>query len=85
MQFATRVRAWRVARLDSETALSRKPFGIGHTYIHTFLVRMTDTVGSQNTDLSSWDTLYKDSRNLHVTLTCITNDTSIPGTLLNKL
>jgi hypothetical protein len=27
-------------------------------YIHTFLLRMTDTVTSQNSDLSSWDTLY---------------------------
>jgi hypothetical protein len=27
-------------------------------YIYTFLLRMTDTVTSQNTDLSSWDTLY---------------------------
>jgi hypothetical protein len=39
--------------LCSEIALSRKPFGIGH---------MTDTVASQNIDLSSWNTLYK-SRN----------------------
>jgi hypothetical protein len=30
MQFATRVRTWRVARLYSEIAVSRKPFGIGH-------------------------------------------------------
>jgi hypothetical protein len=45
--------------LNSEIALSRKPFGIGHMYIYTFLLRMTDTVTSQNIDLSSWDTLYK--------------------------
>jgi hypothetical protein len=48
MQFATRVRTWRVARLYSilysEIALSRKPFGIGHMYIHAFLLRMADTV-----------------------------------------
>jgi hypothetical protein len=36
MHFATRVRTWRIARLYSETALSRKPFGIGHIYIYTF-------------------------------------------------
>jgi hypothetical protein len=28
-------------------------------YIYTFLLRMTDTVTSQNIDVSSWDTLYK--------------------------
>jgi hypothetical protein len=44
--------------LYSEIALSRKPFGIGHMYIYTFLLRMTDIVASQNIDLSSWDTLY---------------------------
>ena len=27
-------------------------------YIHTFLLRMTDTVTSQNIDISSWDILY---------------------------
>jgi hypothetical protein len=27
-------------------------------YIYKFLLRMTDTMTSQNTDLSSWDTLY---------------------------
>jgi hypothetical protein len=44
--------------LCSEIALSRKPFGIGHMHIYTFLLRMTDTVTSQNIDFSSWDTLY---------------------------
>jgi hypothetical protein len=44
--------------LYSEIALSRKPFGIGHMYIYTLLLRMTDTVTSQNIDRSSWDTLY---------------------------
>jgi hypothetical protein len=58
MHFATRVRTWRVARLYSETALSRKPFGIGHMYIYTFLLRITDIVISQNADVSSCDTLY---------------------------
>jgi hypothetical protein len=64
MHFATRVRTWRVARLYSvqysETALSRKPFGIGHMYIYTsfFWLRMADTMASQTIDLSSWDTLY---------------------------
>jgi hypothetical protein len=42
----------------SEIAVSRKPFGIGHMYIHTFLLTMTDTMASQNIDISSWDTLY---------------------------
>jgi hypothetical protein len=65
MHFATRVRTWRVSRLYrlysvlySEIALSRKPFVIGHMYIYNFLLRMTDTITSENTDLSSWDTLY---------------------------
>jgi hypothetical protein len=57
MHFETRVRPWRVARLYSEIALSRKPFGIGLMYIYHFLLRMTDTMTSQNTDLSSWITL----------------------------
>jgi hypothetical protein len=41
--------------------LSRKPFGVGHTHTHiyTFLLRMTDTVASQNIGLSFWDTLYR--------------------------
>jgi hypothetical protein len=43
-----------------EIAQSRKPFGIGHMYIYTFLLRMTDTMTSQNFDFSSWDTLYID-------------------------
>jgi hypothetical protein len=56
MHFATRVRTWRVARLHSEIALSRKPFGTGHTYIYTLLLRMTDTMTFQDTDLSARDT-----------------------------
>jgi hypothetical protein len=44
--------------LYSEIALSRKPFGIGHMYIYTFLLSMTDTMTSQNVDVSSWDSLY---------------------------
>jgi hypothetical protein len=62
MHFATRVRTWRVARLYSvqysEIALSRKPFGIGHMYTDTFLLRIADTVTSQNIDLFCWDNLY---------------------------
>jgi hypothetical protein len=27
-------------------------------YIYTFLLRMTNTMTSQNIDLSSWDTMY---------------------------
>jgi len=30
-------------------------------YIYTFLLRMTDTMIYQNIDISSWDTLYKQS------------------------
>jgi hypothetical protein len=36
MHFATRVGTWRVARLYSEIALTRKPFAIGHMYIYNF-------------------------------------------------
>jgi hypothetical protein len=65
MNFVTRERTWRVARpysvLYSEISLSQKPFGIGHIYIYTFLLRMADTMTSQNIDLSSWDILYKDT------------------------
>jgi hypothetical protein len=62
MHFAVRVTTWHVSRLYnvlySEIQLSRKPFGIGHKYIYTFLLRMADSIASQNIDLSSWDTLY---------------------------
>jgi hypothetical protein len=44
-----------ILELYSEISLSQKTFGMGHMY--TFLLRMTDTVTSQNIDLSSWDTL----------------------------
>jgi hypothetical protein len=64
MHFAARVRTWRVARLYTvqctvynEIAAFRKPFGKGHVYIFNLLLRMTDTMTSQNIDLSSWDTL----------------------------
>jgi hypothetical protein len=52
--------------LYSEIALSRKPFGIGHMYIYKFLLRATDTMTSQNTDLPSWDTLYNDTLSISV-------------------
>jgi hypothetical protein len=42
----------------SEVALSQKQFRIEHMYIYTFLLKMTDTVTSQNIDLSSQDNLY---------------------------
>jgi hypothetical protein len=32
----------------TKIALSRKPFGIGHMFIKSFLLRMTDTMTSQN-------------------------------------
>jgi hypothetical protein len=59
MHFATRVRTWRVARLYSEIALSRKPFGIGHMYTYSFLFRMTDVMTFRNIDLSFWDRIWK--------------------------
>ena len=34
------------------------PLGIGHMHMYIFLLRMTDTMTSQNTDISSWDSLY---------------------------
>jgi hypothetical protein len=49
--------------LYSETALSQTPFGIGHMYMSNFLLRMIDTMTSQITDLSSWDTLYSAKNN----------------------
>jgi hypothetical protein len=57
--------------LYSEITLSQKPFGIGHMYIYSFLLRMTDDM-TQSIDLSSWDTLYICSRvemTLHVCCT----------------
>jgi hypothetical protein len=39
--------------LYSEIALSRKPFGIGHMYIHSFLLRMADTMTTLHIDLSA--------------------------------
>ena len=47
-----------ILRLYIQTALSRKPFAIGHMFIWSFVLRMTDTMTSQNMDLTSWDTLY---------------------------
>jgi hypothetical protein len=44
--------------LCSEVDISRKPSGIGHMYIYTLLLRIADTVTSQNIDLSSWYALY---------------------------
>jgi hypothetical protein len=38
--------------LYGEIALFGKPFGIGHMYIYTSLLRMTDTMTSQNIDYS---------------------------------
>jgi hypothetical protein len=62
--------------LYSEIALSRKQFEIGHMYIYTFLLRMTDTVTSQNIALSSWDILYISINHLQVKVRkqlCLTN------------
>jgi hypothetical protein len=62
-----------VCTVYSEIALSRKQFGIGHIYIYTFLLIITD-----NIDLSSWDILYialslgRDSAHLHTRLELFT-------------
>ena len=50
--------------LHIQMSLSRKPFGIGHVFIQSLLLRMTDTMTSQNIDLSSWNTLYINSTNI---------------------
>jgi hypothetical protein len=50
--------------LHSEIPLFRKPPRIGHKYIYTFLLRMTDTMTSQNIDLPSWDTCITAYREL---------------------
>jgi hypothetical protein len=47
-----------ILELYSEIALSRKPFPIGHLYIYSVFLRITDNMTSQNIDLSSWDILY---------------------------
>jgi hypothetical protein len=76
MNFATRVRTWRITRLEyiltflySEIALPLKPFGIGHEYIYI----LTDTLTSRNIDLSFWDTLYlRCSRNIVTVIKLVT-------------
>jgi hypothetical protein len=55
MHFATHVRTWRVARLYKVPCTVL--FGIGHVHIYNILLRLTDNVTSQNTDLFSWDGL----------------------------
>jgi hypothetical protein len=50
-------------------ALSRKPFGIGHMYIHIFLLRMTDTITSQSINLSSWTPCIMERHGLEITST----------------
>jgi hypothetical protein len=59
MYFASHVRTWLVARLYSGIAVSVKTFAIGHMYIYTLLLRLTDNMTSQNIDLSSRGTLDK--------------------------
>jgi hypothetical protein len=46
-----------ILELYGEIALSRKPFGIEHMCIK-ILFTLTDTMTSQNIEISSWDTLY---------------------------
>jgi hypothetical protein len=52
----------------SERALSRKPFRIGHMYIHIFLLTLTDStrMTSQNNELSCWETLCNMYRSMKV-------------------
>jgi hypothetical protein len=57
--------------LYSQMTLSRKPFGIGHMFIYTFLLRMTDTMTSHNIDPSSWDILYVHTHTHTHTHTCM--------------
>jgi hypothetical protein len=47
------------SELYSEIALSRKPFGIGHTYIYSSLLRMTDTVTSLLLGYSVYDCIKR--------------------------
>jgi hypothetical protein len=85
MHFATPVRTWRVARLCSVLysviALSRNPFGIGHMYIYIFffLLRMTDTMTSQNIDISSWDILYKQNDKLIINVEFLQLKATVKG------
>jgi hypothetical protein len=46
-----------ILELYNEIAHLGNPFGIGYMYIYTFFLRVTDTMTSQNIDLSSWDIL----------------------------
>jgi hypothetical protein len=70
--------------LCSEIALPRKPFGIGFKYVYSFLLRMTDTMTSRNTDLFSWDTpvyRYILSHRIIVGVIAITEFLSLSGKL----
>jgi hypothetical protein len=64
MHFATRVRIWHVARLYSVQCTvqwnsSTLEAVQNRTHVrNTFLLRITDTMISQNIDIFSWDTLY---------------------------
>jgi len=42
--------------LYNEIAVSLKQFKIGHMFMYTFLLRMTDNMTARNIELSSWDT-----------------------------
>jgi hypothetical protein len=60
MHFASRVRTWRVARLynvQCNSSISETVRNRTHLNIHC-LLRMTDTMTSQNADLCSSDTIY---------------------------
>jgi hypothetical protein len=60
-----------VCAVYSEIALSQKLFGIGHMYTYNFLVRMYNTMTSQNIDFSFWDTLNIGGIWLFITLTLV--------------
>jgi hypothetical protein len=47
-----------ILEMYSEITLPRKRFGVEHVYIYNFLLRMTYTMISLSTDLSSWDSLH---------------------------
>jgi len=55
--------------LEIQTALSGQPFRIRHTFVWGLFPTMTDTVTSQNNDLTFWITLCNEA----VTVYCQTN------------
>jgi len=60
-------------------------------YMYNFLLRMTDTMTSQNIDISSWDTLYMHSKivlsysSIHSVVCVATGPYSLPKRVLHRL